>query len=232
MINHDKWINTLPRTNNPMLEIDYERWEKTIPQKRTSISVKKYSLMILFFVFGLLFVSAVKNKTRNLQKEINNLEASISIIKYNLDQAILDNEVITSPENISILAKEYLDKDLTFYKRSQVKHLDDKNENLNQIESRNEKNLEKLQVEIKTQVVKKIEEKKAEIRKLQDLYNNPELIPGEIKTGLAKQIDEKKQELKDIYNSPSQTITFERVQKWGIVQIVKAFLGIPVIPGR
>ena len=32
--------------------------------------------------------------------------------------------------------------------------------------------------------------------------------------------------------SPSQTITFERVQKWGIVQIVKAFLGIPVIPGR
>ena len=177
MINHDKWINTLPRTNNPMLEIDYERWEKTIPQKRTSISVKKYSLMILFFVFGLLFVSAVKNKTRNLQKEINNLEASISIIKYNLDQAILDNEVITSPENISILAKEYLDKDLTFYKRSQVKHLDDKNENLNQIESRNEKNLEKLQVEIKTQVVKKIEEKKAEIRKLQDLYNNPELIP-------------------------------------------------------
>jgi len=232
MINHDKWINTLPRTNNPMLEIDYERWEKTIPQKRTSISVKKYSLMILFFVFGLLFVSAVKNKTRNLQKEINNLEASISIIKYNLDQAILDNEVITSPENISILAKEYLDKDLTFYKRSQVKHLDDKNENLNQIESRNEKNLEKLQVEIKTQVVKKIEEKKAEIRKLQDLYNNPELIPGEIKTGLAKQIDEKKQELKDIYKSPSQTITFERVQKWGIVQIVKAFLGIPVIPGR
>ena len=232
MINHDKWINTLPRTNNPMLEIDYERWEKTIPQKRTSISVKKYSLMILFFVFGLLFVSAVKNKTRNLQKEINNLEASISIIKYNLDQAILDNEVITSPENISILAKEYLDKDLTFYKRSQVKHLDDKNENLNQIESRNEKNLEKLQVEIKTQVAKKIKEKKAEIRKLQDLYNNPELIPGEIKTGLAKQIDEKKQELKDIYKSPSQTITFERVQKWGIVQIVKAFLGIPVIPGR
>ena len=138
-----------------------------------------------------------------------------------MDQAILDNEVITSPENISILAKEYLDKDLTFYKRSQVKHLDDKNENLNQIESRNEKNLERLQVEIKTQVVKKIEEKKAEIRKLQDLYNNPELIPGEIKTGLAKQIDEKKQELKDIYKSPSQTITFERVQYREIMVVKK-----------
>ena len=213
MINEDRWVNSLPKT-------------------KSYTSVKKYSLMTVLFVSGLLFVSALKNETRNLQKEINNLEASISIIKYNLDQAILDNEVITSPENISILAKEYLDKDLTFYKRSQVKHLDDKNENLNQIESRNEKNLEKLQVEIKTQVVKKIEEKKAEIRKLQDLYNNPELIPGEIKTGLAKQIDEKKQELKDIYKSPSQTITFERVQKWGIVQIVKAFLGIPVIPGR
>ena len=33
-------------------------------------------------------------------------------IKFNLKQAILDNEVITSPENISKLAKEYLNIDL------------------------------------------------------------------------------------------------------------------------
>ena len=81
-------------------------------------------------------------------------------------------------------------------------------------------------------LLKKLKKKKAEIKKLQDLYNNPESIPKEIKTGLARQIHEKKNELKDIYNSPSQTITFERFQKWGVVQIVKAFLGIPIIPGR
>ena len=161
MINQNKWISTLPKTSNSIQELDYQRWEKTIPKKRTGSSLKKYSLLIVFFVFGLLFVSAVKNKTRNLQKEINNLEASINIIKYNLDQAILDNEVITSPENISLLAEEYLDKDLTFYKRSQVKHIDDKTEKLVQTSTKKEKNLEKLQVEIKTHVAKKIEEKKS-----------------------------------------------------------------------
>ncbi len=76
MINHDKWINTLPRINNPIQEIDHQRWEKTIPQKRTSTSVKKYSLMVLFFVFGLLFVSAEKIKT--------GIEKAYRIIDINL----------------------------------------------------------------------------------------------------------------------------------------------------
>ena len=59
------------------------------------------------------------------KKIINNLEASINVIKFNLDQAILDNEVITSPENISLLAKEYLNIDLVSYKISQIKQLND-----------------------------------------------------------------------------------------------------------
>ena len=61
--------------------------------------------MTVLFICGLLFVSVVKNETRNLQKEINNLEANINLIKFNLDQAILDHEVITSPENISFSKK-------------------------------------------------------------------------------------------------------------------------------
>ena len=68
--------------------------------------------MTILFVSGLLFVSAVKNETRNLEKEIDSLRASNKEIKFNLDQAILDNEVITSPENISHLAREYLNIDL------------------------------------------------------------------------------------------------------------------------
>ena len=35
-----------------------------------------------------------------------------------------------------------------------------------------------------------------------------------------------------MYESPSEIISFEKVQKWGAIQIVKAFLGIPVIPGK
>jgi len=218
MINQNKWINTISKRN-------------------TYNSVKKYSLMAILFVCGLLLVSAVKNETRNLQKEINNLEASINVIKFNLDQAVLDNEVITSPGNISLLAKEYLNADLVFYKKSQIKQLNDETKKFSTInkikkEKINEKKIKKLSVSIKSQVVKRIAKKRTEIRKLQKLYHNPKSIPGEIKTEIAQQIEEKKVELKNIIQSPKDAITLEKVGKWSAVQIVKVFLGMPIVPGR
>ena len=64
------------------------------------------------------------------------------------------------------------------------------------------------------------------------MYNDPKSIPGEIKTKVAKQIQEKKFELKSLYKSPKDTINLGRVGKWGMVQVVKVFLGMPIIPGR
>ena len=137
MINRDKWIGSLPNVNTEFNkttnQLDHDRWINTIPKKNTYSSVnkntygsvKKYSLIVTLFVCGLLFVSAIKNETRNLQKEINNLETSINLIKFNLDQAFLDNEVITSPENISRLAKEYLNINFVSYKKNQIKRLSD-----------------------------------------------------------------------------------------------------------
>ena len=243
MINNDKWINSLPNANlkhnQESAQIDNNKWVNTIPKfptipkKNNYNSVKKYSLITIMFICGLLFVSIVKNQTRNLEKEINYLKASISLIEFNLSQAILDNEVITSPENISKLAKEYLNGDLTFYKKSQIKNLNSNNQSL---EERNIKNKRKIlnnfPENIKTQVTMKIKKKKEEIKKLQEMYNDPKSIPGEIKTKVVKQIQEKKSELKSLYESPKETITLGRLGKWGMVQVVKVALGIPIIPGR
>ena len=176
MINREKWIGSLPNVNTEFNKItnqlDHDIWINTIPKKNTYSSVKKntyssvkkYSIIVTLFVCGLLFVSAIKNETRNLQKIINNLEASINVIKFNLDQAFLDHEIITSPENISLLAKEYLNTDLVFYKRSQIKQLNDKTEKFAKInkikkEKINEKKIKNLSVSIKSQIAKKIEEK-------------------------------------------------------------------------
>ena len=244
MINHDRWINSLPKGNTKFSQtinqLDYDRWINTIPKKETynSVkSVKKYSFMGILFVCGLLFVSVVKNETRNLQKEINNLKASINVIKFNLDQAILDNEIITSPENISLLAKEYLSIDLVSYKRSQIKQLNDENKKFTKVnkikkEKINKKKIKNLSDSIKTQVAKKIEIKKTEMRKLQELYYNPKSIPKEIKTQVAVQIEEKKNEIRNIYSAPKDIFTLERVGRWSVVQVVKLFLGMPIIPGR
>ena len=245
MINQYKWISSLRKTNikfdEKIIQVDHHRWENTIPKKDTFNTVKKYSfntvkkysLMTILFVCGLLFVSAVKNETRNLEKEINNLRASNNVIKFNLDQAILDNEVITSPENIARLAKEYLNTDFISYKKSQIKYLDEYTETFTKTENaKTEKKNNNLKESIKLGITKKIEKKKTEIRKLQELYSNPEAIPGEIKTQVAIKIEEKKNELKNLYSSPKETITSKKVQKWAAVQIVKAFLGMPFIPGK
>jgi len=227
MINHNKWISSLPKINNKFDEkanqLDNYRWENTIAKKNTKKntygSVKKYSSIAILFVCGLLLVSAVKNETRNLQKEINNLKASINLIEFNLDQATLDNEVITSPENISQLAKEYLDTDFIFYNKSQIKSLSKKDD-------------ENAITGIKSKVAKKIKEKKNELKKLQALYSKPEKIPEEIKTTVAKKIEEKKAELKNLYKSPKDAITHKKAQKWAAIQVVKVFLGIPIVPGK
>ena len=249
MINRDKWIRSLPNVNIEFNKItnqlDHDRWINTIPKKNSYSSVnknkygsvKKYSLITILFVCGLLFVSVVKNETRNLQKEINSLEASINVIKFNLDQAILDNEVITSPENISLLAKEYLNIKLVSYKRSQIKQLNDENEKFTGVDKIKKEKIDKtkiknLEASIKTQVTKKIEAKKAEIRKLQELYSNPKSIPDEIKTQVVTKIEEKKIELRNIYSEPKDIFTLERVGRWSIIQVVKLFFGMPIIPGK
>jgi len=246
MINNDKWISSLPKINTEFSQtinqLNHDKWINTIPNKNTynsvkKYSLKKYSLITTLFVCGLLFVSVVKNETRNLQKEINNLKASINVIKFNLHQTILDNEVITSPENISLLAKEYLNIDLVSYKKSQIKKLNEENETFVQVnkikkEKTNKKSIKNLQVNIKTQVAKRIEKKKTEIRKLQELYSNPKSIPAEIKTKVALTIAEKKVELKNIYNKPKEIFTLERAGRWTVIQVVKLFLGMPIIPGK
>ena len=162
---------------------------------------------------------------------------AVKEIKFDLDQAILDNEVITSPENISLLAREYLDIDLISYKKSQIRSLNKNYEKLtkkNKIQKDNTKKLKikNLQASLKTNVAEKIKEKKTEIRKLQDLYSNPKSIPSEIKTHVAVKIQEKKVELKNIYNEPKDIFTLERVGKWSVIQVVKLFLGVPIVPGR
>jgi len=247
MINQDKWLDSISKTiikfNEEENQVDHYRWVNTIPKKNTYNAVRKYSAVRKYFL-SLLFVSVVKNETRNLEKEINSLRASNNVIKFNLDQAILDNEVITSPENISRLAKEYLNTNFISYKKSQIRQLDGDTENIikesqirqlddntDTITKLNKKN-NNLSTKIKLGITKKIEEKKTEIRKLQELYSKPQSIPGEIKKQVANKIKEKKIELKNLYTSPKETITILKAKKWAAVQVVKVFLGIPIVPGK
>tara|TARA_B100001123_G_scaffold19978_1_gene22214 strand:+ start:302 stop:985 length:684 start_codon:yes stop_codon:yes gene_type:complete len=227
MINENRWIKSLPdsESNKEVKDqIDPNIWTNTISKKNSYSSISKYSFVAALFIIGLVFVSVVKNETRNLQKEINILHASINSIKFNLDKAVIDNEVLTSPENISYLAKEYLNDYFRPYKKSQIHRESDKFIKTS-LKNKTNKSLQ-------TKVAQALEKKKLEIAKLKKIYSNTESVPQEIKAHVAIKIEQKKKEIKNIYSEPEKIFTSGKAQRWAAIQVVKAFFGIPIIPGK
>ena len=112
------WINTLPETRKKnegkSYDVSSDKWIETIPQKKKINKLRVYSITTTFFILGLILVSIIKNETRGLQREIDKLQASIDIIKLDLHKAEIDYEVVTSPKNLSSMAKEYLEDDLKY----------------------------------------------------------------------------------------------------------------------
>ena len=235
-----RWVNTLTRKDDNTLILKDDNTlilSNTINSNPKSSPVKKYFLTIIVFVVGLILVSVIKNGTRNLQKEISNLQASINALKLDLHQTVLEHEVITSPENISRLAKEYLKSDFAFYKKFQIKQLNEKEKTLAKLEEKKHKNTFKKKSKVKTneiklRVAKKIETTKTELRKLQELYSKPEKLPGVVRHQVAKRIKTKEKELKKLYSDPYSVLKSKKAQQWAGLQVVKIFLGIPIIPGR
>ena len=250
-----RWINTIPfigaKFNQEKYKLDPSKWVNTLPGKDDNTLIlsntinsnpklssgKRYSLTIIVFIVGLILVAVIKNGTRNLQKEISNLQASINTLKLNLHQTVLEHEVITSPENISRLAKEYLEYDFAFYKKSQIKQLNEKEKTLAKLEEKKDKKTFKKKSKVKTdeiklRIAKKIETTKTELRKLQELYSAPERLPGVVRLQVAKKIKIKKNELKEFSSDPYSIFKSKKARNWAGLQIVKVFLGIPIVPGR
>jgi len=235
MINSEQWKNTIPGINksdgNTNYDLDPKKWLNTLPynappKKNKKSFVKSFSITLVIFLIGLIFVSVIKNKTRSLQKEINDLQASINNLKIDLNFTTLDYEVITSPENLSEMAKKHLEFELHSYKKSQIRDL--KNEE-QLISKATEIESESLSSIAKSKIKKKY---KKNIKKVKRLYNEPEKIPAELKMSVTNNIKRKKENMKKIYNNPKDMITKEKLQKWGSIQIVKAILGIPIMPGK
>jgi len=230
-INGEKWISTVSYEKsyaNP------EKWISTVQQRNKYRFSKKYSFFIIIFIIGLISVPTIKNKTRNLEKEISSLKASINDLKFDLHKTTLDYEFITSPENISLLAKEHLNIELVHYKKSQIKHINDDYKSIFKLTKTENNDLyeNKISTKIKKEVRKNIKEKKQEIEKIKEMYSNPKELPKKIKNQIAKKIKKTKSGLQQLYDEPKEVIDIKKVQRWGTFQVVKAFLGIPVVPGK
>ena len=78
-------------------------------------------LILITLLSGLIFTSLIKNKTRLLAKELLYLDNEINSLSSNLREASLDFQYLTTPKRISLLAKDFLDENFSYYKESQIK---------------------------------------------------------------------------------------------------------------
>ena len=66
MMNHDKWINTLPgknyNINNSKQELDPNIWLNTIPKTEKKNSLAKYSFLSILLIFGVISVILIKQE--------------------------------------------------------------------------------------------------------------------------------------------------------------------------
>ena len=205
---------------------DPKIWINVLPKLKENSLFAKYGLVTILVIFSLISITITKNETRSLQKKINILEKSIDSISYDLYKANLEHEVLTSPENISKLAKENLELELDVYKKSQINNLNT-NKEKTALKTKN-----KLFKEKKLEISKKIEEKKIDLKKMQIAYSDPKNIPTLINKRIAKKISDTKKELKYMYKNPRDPNNSKKIRNWASFQIVKVFLGIPVVPGK
>ena len=216
-------------------------------------------LILITLISGLIFTSLVKNKTRLLEKELLYLDNEINSLNFNLNEASLDFEYLTTPKHISLLAKDFLDEDFSYYKESQIKKpikpekdlaILKKLKNYNTFtQLRTEKSVNK-----KSNVAKEIDNRQLPITKKIKTQITGDAFTGEetvkylailkkskndnnfIQFSTEESVNKKPNVTKEIDNRQSQgsnkIAISKKVHDWMGLQIIKSLFGIPAIPAK
>ncbi len=165
-------------------------------------------LILITLISGLIFTSLIKNKTRLLEKDLLYLDNEINSLISILSEANLDFQYLTTPNNVSFLAKNFLDEAYLYYKKSQIKKSIKAEKDLAVLKKlTNDNTFNKSSTE-------KSVNKKSNVTKRID---NSQLL-------IAKRIDKKEPK------RSKKIVSSKKVQQWAGIQIIKALLGIPTIP--
>ena len=184
----------------------------------------KKILIFTILIVCIIFTSLIKNKTRLLEKELVKLNKEIKILNINLNEATLDFEYLATPKNVSFLAKNFLDDDFSHYDKIQIDVLND----LKIIPSDNKVTLS--QKNINHKEMKSPEKDKVSLGETENNDGFNELILGKLPE--KDSYGPTKADSKKIYKKEEKNIIeSKQVQKWAGLQVIKALLGIPIIPG-
>jgi cell division protein FtsL len=87
---------------------------------------KNISIIVFVVVFGTICVSYIKNKTRDLEKEILKLKQDQLELAEKLKNEKLENNYLSAPERVKKLAKLHLSQDYIEMDKTNFKYLNEK----------------------------------------------------------------------------------------------------------
>ena len=87
---------------------------------------KNISIIVFVVVFGTICVSYIKNKTRDLEKEILKLKQEQLELTEKLKNEKLENNYLSAPDRVKKLAKLHLSQDYIEMDKNNFKYLNDK----------------------------------------------------------------------------------------------------------
>ena len=197
--------------------------------------------ILMILISGLILTSLIKNKTRLLEKELANLNKEITILSSNLIGASLEFEYLSTPKNILLLSKNFLDENFSYYKKSQLKKSIKLEKDLTVELNENNSNLSKKINNGQLLIAKKID---TEI--VGDAFTGEETVKyftifKKLKNdntvnqfSVEESVNMKSNIAKEINNGqsqePKEIAISKKVPKWVGLQIIKSFLGIPAMP--
>ena len=181
----------------------------------------------------------------------------INSLSSNLSEANLDFQYLTTPKHISLLAKDFLDENFSYYKESQIKKSIKLEKDLAILkELKNNNTFTQLSTEKsvnkKSNVVKDIDNRQLLATKnigtqiTEDTFTGEETVKylailKKLKNdntftqlSIEKSVNKKSNITKEIDNrqlQESKKISVsKKINNWAGLQIVKSFLGIPFLP--
>ncbi|MEY4370523.1 MAG: hypothetical protein RIQ48_232 [Pseudomonadota bacterium] len=87
---------------------------------------KNISIIVFIVVFGTICVSYIKNKTRDLEKEILKLKQDQLELAEKLKNEKLENNYLSAPERVKKLARLHLSQDYIEMDKTNFKYLNEK----------------------------------------------------------------------------------------------------------
>ena len=121
----------------------------------------------------------------------------------------------------------YLETDLIIYKKSQIKDL-----NQTTLKSNLEEKKLNLYTNKKSEIIKTVNEKKVALKQIKNIYKKPKNLPNKVSEKIKEMVNEQQSDLKNLYDNPNEIFKSKKVRRWAGIQVVKVFLGIPVVPGK